>query len=87
MAQSISRGSIRAYLLVHTTEVLAPDRLQDRIDALASMERIVAGRPLRNNHNYPINPPTVHERGCLPLPPLLGAAAPHKDAVARITAE
>jgi hypothetical protein len=87
MGQSISRGSIRADLFVQATEVRAPDLLQDRIDALPSMERIVAGRPLRNNHNYPINPPTVHERGCLPLLPLLGAAAPHKDAVARITAE
>lgn len=84
MAQSISRGSIRAHLLVHTTEVLAPERLPDLAAALAGMERIVAGRRLGQHHDHPINPPTLHERGCLPR---LGAGAPHQDAVARITAQ
>ena len=84
MAQSLSRGSTRAYPLVHTTEVLAPDRLQDLADAFASMKQIVAGRQLGQNHDHPINAPTVYERGCLPL---LGAGAPHQDAVARITAQ
>jgi hypothetical protein len=87
MAQSIARGSIRADLFVHTTEVLAPDRLQDLARALASMGRIVAGRRLHNEHDYLSNAPTVHERGSLPLLPPLEAAAPHQDAVARITAE
>jgi hypothetical protein len=87
MAQSVSRGSFRAYLFVHTTEVLAPDRLRGLADALASMARIVAGRRLRNYHDCLSNAPTVHERGSLPLLPPLKAAALHKDAVARMTAE
>jgi hypothetical protein len=84
MAQSLSRGSTRACLLVHTTEVLAPDRLQDLADALASMKQIVAARQLGQNHDHLLNAPTLHERGCLPL---LRAGAPHQEAVARITAQ
>jgi hypothetical protein len=87
MAQSIPRGLIRACLFVHTTEVLVLDRLGDPADAFASLDRVVAGRQLGDDHDDPINPPTVYERGRLPLLPLLGAGAPHKEAIARITAE
>jgi hypothetical protein len=86
MAQSISRGSIRAYGRVHTTGVLAPDHLRGLADARASRARIVVGRRLRNRHDCLGNAPTVHERGSLPLLPPLEAAAPRQDAVARITA-
>jgi hypothetical protein len=86
MAQSIARGSIRAYFFVHATEVLAPDRLQHLARTPASMVRIVAGRRLRNQHDHPSSAPRMHERGSLPLWPPLEAAAPHQGSVARITA-
>lgn len=47
------------YPFVHTTEALAPDHYRELALAFPSMERIVAGRPLANNHAYLINAPEV----------------------------
>jgi hypothetical protein len=68
-------------------EVLAPDLLQDVADTLARIDRIVAARQLANDHDGPVSAPTLDERDRLPWLARLGARAPGKDAVARITAE
>jgi hypothetical protein len=47
------------YPFVHTTEALAPDYYRELAAAFPCMERIVAGRPLANNHAYLINAPDV----------------------------
>jgi hypothetical protein len=54
------------YPFVHTTEALAPDYYQELALAFPSMERIVAGRPLVNNHAYLVNAPEVMADEAIP---------------------
>ncbi|HSA82194.1 MAG TPA: 2OG-Fe(II) oxygenase [Geminicoccaceae bacterium] len=54
------------YPFVHATEALAPDYYRELADAFPSMERIVAGRPLANNHAYLINAPEVMSDTAMP---------------------
>jgi hypothetical protein len=74
------------YGFVPSPEVPVADLRQGVAAALARMDRIIAGRRPANDHEDRVSAPTAEERGCLPLPRLLAAGAPHKDAGTRITA-
>jgi hypothetical protein len=54
------------YPFVHATEALAPEHYRELAEAFPSMDRVVAGRPLANNHAYLINAPEVMSDAAMP---------------------
>ena len=54
------------YPFVHATDALAPDYYRELSEAFPSMERVMAGRPLVDNHAYLINAPEVMNDASMP---------------------